>query len=141
MSTNPQAAKRVILSEQPRLAADYQEVMSDDLLYTMLEEMGAVSAVYYRKAEEFITPTRGPEPVTMSSPVPDSDEDDLEMGDESDGEDNLDDDDDDDLDIFSDEEPEKKETSSSAAEPVYEMEERGWDDEEDKKDDLDAFFK
>lgn len=115
--------------------------MSDDLLYTMLEEMGAVSAVYYRKAEEFITPTRGPEPVTMSSPVPDSDEDDLEMGDESDGEDNLDDDDDDDLDIFSDEEPEKKETSSSAAEPVYEMEERGWDDEEDKKDDLDAFFK
>lgn len=140
MSTNPQAAKRVILSEQPRLAADYQEVMSDDLLYTMLEEMGAVSAVYYRKAEEFITPTRGPEPVTMSSPVPDSDEDDLEMGDESDGEDNLDDDDDD-LDIFSDEEPEKKETPSSAAEPVYEMEERGWDDEEDKKDDLDAFFK
>lgn len=114
--------------------------MSDDLLYTMLEEMGAVSAVYYRKAEEFITPTRGPEPVTMSSPVPDSDEDDLEMGDESDGEDNLDDDDDD-LDIFSDEEPEKKETPSSAAEPVYEMEERGWDDEEDKKDDLDAFFK
>lgn len=113
LSTNPKAAKRVVLSECPQLKAEYQEILSDDMLYTMLEEMNSVSAVYYRKAEEFITPTRGPEPITMHSPIPEDELDDLER--EAIGDSDSDDDDDDekedkdDLNIFSDEE-----------EPVYE---------------------
>ena len=112
LSTNPKAAKRVILSECPQLKAEYQEVLSDDMLYTMLEEMNTVSAVYYRKAEEFITPTRGPEPITMHSPIPEDELDDLEreaIGDSDSDSDNDNEEDKDDLNIFSDEE-----------EPVYE---------------------
>ena len=49
----------------------YEEVMDDDLLYTMLEELGSVSSVYYRPAEEFIHPQTGPSPVQTNSPIPD----------------------------------------------------------------------
>ena len=84
--------------------------MSDDMLYTMLEEMNTVSAVYYRKAEEFITPKRGPELVTMHSPIAEDELDDLENEEISDSDDeNGENDENDDLNIFSDEE-----------EPVYE---------------------
>lgn len=72
ISTDPKAAKRVILAQRPPLSVEYQEVMSDEFLYNMLEDMGTVAGVYYRKASEFITPQRGPDPVTTNSPIPES---------------------------------------------------------------------
>ena len=45
ISTDPKAAKRVILAPRPQLSVEYQEVMSDEFLYNMLEEMGTIAAV------------------------------------------------------------------------------------------------
>lgn len=66
------------------------------MLYYMLEEMGTVSAVYYRKADEFITPRRGPSPVSTNSPIPE-DEADVALSESEASSDS------DSLDIFSDE--------------------------------------
>ena len=96
ISTNSKAAKRVILSSRPPLTLQYQEEMSDEMLYYMLEEMGTVSAVYYRKADEFITPRRGPSPVSTNSPIPE-DEADVALSESEASSDS------DSLDIFSDE--------------------------------------
>ena len=52
----------------------YEEYMDDDLLYLMLEELGTVASVYYKPPEEFVTPKRGPSPVSTTSPLPDEDE-------------------------------------------------------------------
>lgn len=71
------------------------------MLYYMLEEMGTVAAVYYRKADEFITPRRGPSPVSTNSPIPD-DEADVALSESEASSDS------DSLDIFSDESDEKE---------------------------------
>ena len=98
LSSAPETAKRVVLAVKPIAAINYEFEMSDDLLYTMLEELGTVSSVYYRPASEFIHPTRGPEPVQTNSPIPDEE---MDIIDEDvNGKDS--DEDDDDLDIFSD---------------------------------------
>lgn len=82
----------------------YEEVMDDDLLYTMLEELGSVSSVYYRPAEEFIHPQTGPSPVQTNSPIPDEE---LDLMNDNDNDDDSDDSDSsDDIDIFADEEKE-----------------------------------
>lgn len=116
ISTNPKAAKRVILSPRPQLSIEYQEVMSDEFLYNMLEEMGTVAAVYYRKADEFITPKRGPDPVTTNSPIPDSDSEPAAISDgESDSESDS-------IDIFEDEDKESEEVPVKS--PIEEKEEQ-----------------
>ena len=38
-------------------------MIDDDELQTLLEEIGAVSSVYHRPAESFITPKVGPKPI------------------------------------------------------------------------------
>ena len=85
----------------------YEEVMDDDLLYTMLEELGSVSSVYYRPAEEFIHPQTGPSPVQTNSPIPDEELDLMENNnDDNDSDDSDSSDSSDDIDIFADEEKE-----------------------------------
>ena len=74
LSTSPAAAKRVVLSARPVMEPVYEEYMDDDLLYLMLEELGTVASVYYKPPEEFVTPKRGPPPVSTNSPLPDEDE-------------------------------------------------------------------
>ena len=83
----------------------YEELMDDDLLYTMLEELGFVSSVYYRPAEEFIHPQTGPSPVQTNSPIPDE-ELDLMNDNDDDSDDSDYSDSSDDIDIFADEEKE-----------------------------------
>lgn len=68
--------------------------MEDDLLYAMLEELGSVSAVYYRPATEFIHPVCGPSPVQTNSPLPDEEIGIIEDTDSSESEE---------IDIFADE--------------------------------------
>ena len=82
----------------------YEEVMDDDLLYMMLEELGSVASVYYKPAEEFVTPKRGPAPVSTNSPLADDEElqIDVDNGEEGDGGDEDDDDSEFDMDIFAD---------------------------------------
>ena len=97
-------AKRIVLSTKPKMNLQYEEVMDDDLLYTMLEELGSVSSVYYRPAEEFIHPQTGPSPVQTNSPIPDEE---LDLMNDNDNDDDSDDSDSsDDIDIFADEEKE-----------------------------------
>ena len=88
----------------------YEEVMDDDLLYTMLEELGSVSSVYYRPAEEFIHPQTGPSPVQTNSPIPDEELDLMENNNDDNNSDDSDSSDSsdssDDIDIFADEEKE-----------------------------------
>lgn len=98
-------AKRIVLSTKPKMNLQYEEVMDDDLLYTMLEELGSVSSVYYRPAEEFIHPQTGPSPVQTNSPIPDE-ELDLMNDNDNDSDDSDDSDSSDDIDIFADEEKE-----------------------------------
>lgn len=103
LSSAPETAKRVVLAVKPPMALHYEEVMDDDLLYTMLEELGSVSSVYYQPAESFIHPTCGPSPVHTSSPIPDEE---MDVG-ESDDEDS----DSDDIDIFGDMDEETNESN------------------------------
>ena len=98
-------AKRIVLSTKPKMNLQYEEVMDDDLLYTMLEELGSVSSVYYRPAEEFIHPQTGPSPVQTNSPIPDE-ELDLMNDNDDDSDDSDYSDSSDDIDIFADEEKE-----------------------------------
>lgn len=111
----------------------YEDVMDDDLLYTMLEELGSVSSVYYRPAEEFIHPTTGPSPVQTNSPIPDED---LDLIEENSGEDDSDDSDSsDDIDIFADDD---KEPDTQA---VEEADKNSSDEEETKeRDSFDDIF-
>ena len=121
ISTDPKAAKRVILAPRPQLSVEYQEVMSDEFLYNMLEEMGTVAAVYYRKAEEFITPKRGPDPVTTNSPIPNSDSEQEAISDEESESES------DSIDIFDDEDSQSEEEPVKS--PVEEKEEQDLFDE------------
>ena len=100
LSYSPKTAKKVILSSKAGMKPVYEEIMDDDLLYMMLEELGSVASVYYRPAQEFITPKRGPEPVSTNSPLPDEEE--LQIEVEQDGDDDDSDDSEFDMDIFAD---------------------------------------
>ena len=83
----------------------YEEVMDDDLLYMMLEELGSVASVYYKPAEEFVTPKRGPAPVSTNSPLADDEELQIDVDNDEEGDGGDEDDDDDsefDMDIFAD---------------------------------------
>lgn len=95
LSASPESAKRVVLSVKPPMAYHYEDVMDDDLLYSMLEELGTISSVYYRPASEFIHPVCGPSPVQTNTPLPDEEIEIIE-GEEEDS--------DSDIDIFADEE-------------------------------------
>ncbi|KNB43375.1 hypothetical protein JH06_3696 [Blastocystis sp. subtype 4] len=121
ISTDPKAAKRVILAPRPQLSVEYQEVMSDEFLYNMLEEMGTIAAVYYRKADEFITPKRGPDPVTTNSPIPNSDSEQEAISDEENESES------DSIDIFDDEDSQSEEEPVKS--PVEEKEEQDLFDE------------
>ena len=95
---NPAVARRVVLGEQPPLKHEYEDEMDDDMLFTMLEQMGSVAGVYYTEPASFITPKLGP-----LSPIDDDDIDTASSGEDSD----------EDIDIFSDEE--KKSDSQEQA--------------------------
>ena len=109
---NPAVARRVVLGEQPPLKHEYEDEMDDDMLFTMLEQMGSVAGVYYKEPASFITPKLGPKPVGTLSPIDDEDIDTASSGEDIDtassGEDS-----DEDIDIFSDEE--KKSDSQEQA--------------------------
>ena len=77
LSADARLAKQVVLNEKPLITPHLEENIDDDTLQTLLEELDAVSAVYHKPAETFITPKIGPSPIE-------------EMGD--DGNVNLDDD-------------------------------------------------
>ena len=109
ISTDPKAAKRVILAPRPQLSVEYQEVMSDEFLYNMLEEMGTIAAVYYRKADEFITP------------IPNSDSEQEAISDEENESES------DSIDIFDDEDSQSEEEPVKS--PVEEKEEQDLFDE------------
>lgn len=100
---NPAVARRVVLGEQPPLKHEYEDEMDDDMLFTMLEQMGSVAGVYYKEPASFITPKLGPKPVGTLSPIDDEDIDTASLGEDSD----------EDIDIFSDEE--KKSDSQEQA--------------------------
>lgn len=105
LSYEPKTAKKVILTSKASMKPVYEQVMDDDLLYVMLEQLGSVASVYYKPAEDFITPKRGPPPVSTDSPLPDDDNLQINVDKEEDGDDDDDDDDDDsefDMDIFAD---------------------------------------
>ena len=106
LSYEPKTAKKVILTSKASMKPVYEQVMDDDLLYVMLEQLGSVASVYYKPAEDFITPKRGPPPVSTDSPLPDDDNLQINVDKEEDGDDGDDDDDDDDsefdMDIFAD---------------------------------------
>lgn len=53
LSTDPQAAKAVVLSEKPPIAGKDQE-LSPALLDTLIAEIGTFASVYHRPAETFI---------------------------------------------------------------------------------------
>ncbi|CAO3651954.1 unnamed protein product [Mucor fragilis] len=53
LSTDPQAAKAVVLSEKPPIAGKDQE-LSPALLDTLIAEIGTLASVYHRPAETFI---------------------------------------------------------------------------------------
>ena len=92
----------MILAVKPVAAIKYEDEMSDDLLYTMLEELGTVSSIYYRPASEFIHPTCGPQPIQTNSPIPDEEMDIIGEDENEDDSENDSGDEDDDLNIFSD---------------------------------------
>lgn len=101
LSYAPKTAKKVVLSSRASMKPIYEEVMDDDLLYMMLEELGSVASVYYKPAQEFITPKRGPAPVSTNSPLADDEE--LQIDVDNDEEDDGEDEDSEfDMDIFAD---------------------------------------
>lgn len=104
LSYAPKTAKKVVMSSRASMKPIYEEVMDDDLLYMMLEELGSVASVYYKPAEEFVTPKRGPAPVSTNSPLADDEElqIDVDNDEEGDGGDDDDDDSEFDMDIFAD---------------------------------------
>ena len=132
LSSAPDIAKRIVLSTKPHMNLQYEEVMDDDLLYTMLEELGSVSSVYYRPAEEFIHPVTGPSPVQTNSPIPDEDLDLVEDNSETDSDDS---DSSDDIDIFADEEKEP-DTQPAEEEDTNQSE----DEEHKERDSFDDIF-
>ncbi|KAK8828044.1 adaptor protein complex 1 or 2, subunit beta 5 [Blastocystis sp. ATCC 50177/Nand II] len=112
LSSNPAAARRVVLGEHPPLKHEYKEEMDDDTLYTMLEQMGSVAGVFFKAPETFITPSRGPAPIGTMSPLADEDIESVEENEE----DESSEDSDEDIDIFADED-EKKEEPKEEEEP------------------------
>lgn len=53
LSTDPQAAKAVVLSEKPPIAGENQE-LSLALLDTLISEIGTLASVYHKPAETFV---------------------------------------------------------------------------------------
>ena len=105
LSYAPKTAKKVVMSSRASMKPIYEEVMDDDLLYMMLEELGSVASVYYKPAEEFVTPKRGPAPVSTNSPLADDEELQIDVDNDEEGDGGDEDDDDDsefDMDIFAD---------------------------------------
>jgi AP-1 complex subunit beta-1 len=57
LSTDPDAAKDVVLAEKP-VISDSREALDPALLDLLLKDLGALSSVYHRPAEAFISRTR-----------------------------------------------------------------------------------
>ena len=102
LSYAPKTAKKVVVSSRASMKPIYEEVMDDDLLYMMLEELGSVASVYYKPAQEFITPKRGPAPVSTNSPLADDEELQIDVDNDEEGDGEDEDDSEFDLDIFAD---------------------------------------
>ena len=80
------------MTQRPPVDLQYEDVLDDDSLYVMLEQLGSVASVYFKPAEEFIKPQRGPLPVSTHTPIPENLEEEAINDSESD-----------DIDIFADE--------------------------------------
>ena len=51
------------MREKPKIDPKLEEMIDDETLQKLLEELGMVSSVYHKPAEEFITPKVGPAPI------------------------------------------------------------------------------
>lgn len=53
IATNPQLAKKIVFSERP-LISDQSYTIDSDLLDRLVENIGTLSAVYYKPPEAFV---------------------------------------------------------------------------------------
>jgi hypothetical protein len=75
LSTDPNAAKSVVLSEKPPIAGESQE-LSPSLLDTLVADIGSIASVYHKPAETFIAGKKySPDHVTKTAHRRDDDED------------------------------------------------------------------
>lgn len=63
LSTDAKVARSVVLREKPKIDPKLEEMIDDETLQKLLEELGMVSSVYHKPAEEFIKPKVGPAPI------------------------------------------------------------------------------
>ena len=63
LSSDAKIARSVVLREKPKIDPKLEEMIDDETLQKLLEELGMVSSVYHKPAEEFITPKVGPAPI------------------------------------------------------------------------------
>ena len=63
LSTDAKIARSVVLTDKPKIDPKLEETIDDDTLQKLLEELGMVSSVYHKPAEQFITPKVGPAPI------------------------------------------------------------------------------
>lgn len=63
LSSDAKVARQVVLREKPKIDPQLEEAIDDDTLQKLLEEIGMVSSVYHRPAEQFIKPRVGPAPI------------------------------------------------------------------------------
>ena len=88
-----------MLREKPKIDPKLEEMIDDETLQKLLEELGMVSSVYHKPAEEFITPKVGPAPIDEIG-----DDGNVDLDEESGEEYDEEDEDEEDEDIFEEEE-------------------------------------
>lgn len=103
LSSDAKIARSVVLREKPKIDPKLEEMIDDETLQKLLEELGMVSSVYHKPAEEFITPKVGPAPIDEIG-----DDGNVDLDEES-GEEYEDEEEEGDEDIFEEEEEEEEE--------------------------------